>query len=55
MSCTVLFPKVIEDCFTYLFFVHVSTFITLMTTDLGMDELSNNYHYTVFTDRLGGG
>jgi len=26
-----------------------------MTTDLGMDKLSNNYHYTAFTDILGGG
>jgi hypothetical protein len=37
------------------FFVHVSTFITLMTTGLGMDKLSSNYHYTALTDRLGGG
>lgn len=55
MSCIVLFPNDIEDCFPGLFFVHVSTFMTLMTTDLEMDKVSCNYHYTVFTDRLGGG
>jgi len=26
-----------------------------MTTDLGIDKLFSNYHYTAFTDRLGGG
>jgi hypothetical protein len=55
-SCPVLYCFQRSWGLLYLpFFVHITTFITLMTTDLGMDILFSNYHYTAFTVRLGGG